>query len=70
MGKLKKSYTARVSVPVNSLRFLFDGHRINNNETPKQLEMESDDVIEVYQQQTGNDNPDGQRSRMRDYGPE
>ena len=53
-----------------SLRFLFDGRRINDDETPKALEMEQvrhwsiiislvdilihqDDVIEVYQEQTG-----------------
>ena len=33
--------------------FLFDGRRINDDETPKALEMEQDDVIEVYQEQTG-----------------
>ena len=43
----------RVGVPVSSLRFLFDGRRINDDETPKALEMEQDDVIEVYQEQTG-----------------
>merc|ERR1711935_194407 len=53
MGKLKKSYSERVGVPVSSLRFLLDGRRINDDETPKQLEMEQDDVIEVYQEQTG-----------------
>ena len=55
MGKLKKSYSERVGVPVTSLRFLFDGRRINDDETPKALEMEQDDVIEVYQEQTGGD---------------
>jgi small ubiquitin-related modifier len=55
MGKLKKSYAERVGVPVSSLRFLFDGRRINDDETPKALEMEQDDVIEVYQEQTGGD---------------
>merc|ERR1712244_138502 len=34
MGKLKKSYSERVGVPVSSLRFLFDGRRINDDETP------------------------------------
>merc|ERR1712048_519300 len=53
MGKLKKSYSERVGVPVSSLRFSFDGRRINDDETPKALEMEQDDVIEVYQEQTG-----------------
>ena len=45
MGKLKKSYSERVGVPILSLRFLFDGWRINDDETLKALEMEQDDVI-------------------------
>ncbi|XP_014674277.1 PREDICTED: putative small ubiquitin-related modifier 8 [Priapulus caudatus] len=40
-------------MPASSLRFLFDGRRINDDDTPKQLEMENEDVIEVYQEQTG-----------------
>jgi hypothetical protein len=32
-------------------RFLFDGKRINDDETPKLLEMEDNDSIEVYQEQ-------------------
>ncbi len=53
MGKLKKSYSDRQGVPVASLRFLFDGRRIDDSETPKALEMEDGDVIEVYQEQVG-----------------
>ncbi|KAI1731104.1 ubiquitin-2 like rad60 SUMO-like domain-containing protein [Ditylenchus destructor] len=53
MGKLKKSYAERTGVSVNTLRFLFDGRRINDEDTPKSLEMEEDDVIEVYQEQVG-----------------
>ncbi len=56
MGKLKKSYSERTGVAPSSLRFLFDGRRINDDETPKALEMEQDDVIEVYQEQTGGRN--------------
>ncbi|XP_012657590.1 small ubiquitin-related modifier 1 [Otolemur garnettii] len=40
-------------VPMNSLRFLFEGQRIADNHTPKELGMEEEDVIEVYQEQTG-----------------
>ena len=47
MGKLKKSYSKRVGIPVSSLRFLFNGRCINDDETPKVLEMKQDDVIEV-----------------------
>uniref|UniRef100_A0A914VZZ8 Small ubiquitin-related modifier n=1 Tax=Plectus sambesii TaxID=2011161 RepID=A0A914VZZ8_9BILA len=53
MGKLKKSYAERTGVAVSTLRFLFDGRRINDDDTPKSLEMEEDDVIEVYQEQVG-----------------
>ncbi|CAL2029932.1 hypothetical protein CAEBREN_11594 [Caenorhabditis brenneri] len=53
MAKLKKSYADRTGVSVSSLRFLFDGRRINDDDTPKTLEMEDDDVIEVYQEQLG-----------------
>lgn len=53
MSKIKKSYSERVGVPVTSLRFLFDGKRINDSDTPKQLEMEEEDTIEVYQEQQG-----------------
>lgn len=53
MAKLKKAYAERTGVAVTSLRFLFDGRRVNDDDTPKSLEMEEDDVIEVYQEQLG-----------------
>ena len=46
-------YCQRQGVPMNSLRFLFEGQRIADNHTPKELGMEEEDVIEVYQEQTG-----------------
>ncbi|RXM32105.1 Small ubiquitin-related modifier 1 [Acipenser ruthenus] len=53
LKKLKESYCQRQGVPMNSLRFLFEGQRIADNQTPKELGMEDEDVIEVYQEQTG-----------------
>ncbi|BES96664.1 small ubiquitin-related modifier-like [Nesidiocoris tenuis] len=53
MGKLKKSYSQRMGISVTSLRFLFDGRRISDEDSPKQLGMVDDDMIEVYQEQTG-----------------
>ena len=53
LGKLKKSYSDRQGVSVAALRFLFDGKRINDEDTPKSLEMEDGDSIEVYQEQVG-----------------
>ena len=53
MGKLKKSYSERVGASITSLRFLFDGKRINDEETPKSLEMESDCILDIYTEQSG-----------------
>ncbi|KAK5864338.1 hypothetical protein PBY51_015588 [Eleginops maclovinus] len=53
LKKLKESYSQRQSVPESTLRFLFEGQRIADNQTPKELGMEDEDVIEVYQKQTG-----------------
>ena len=52
MAKLKKSYSERLGVPNNSIRLLFDGNRIHDDDTPISLEMVHDDLIEVYQEQT------------------
>merc|ERR1711909_79868 len=68
MGKLKKSYSERVGVPITSLRFLFDGRRINDDENPKALEMEQDDVIEVYQEQTGGAGDDTEYVKLKVVG--
>ena len=56
LKKLKQAYADRQGVPLNSLRFLFDGQRIGDEMSPKQLEMEEGDVIEVYHEQTGGTN--------------
>ncbi|XP_014438347.1 small ubiquitin-related modifier 1-like [Tupaia chinensis] len=53
LKKLKESSCQRQGVPVNSLRFLFEGQRIADNHTPKEPGMEEEDVIEVYQEQIG-----------------
>ncbi|EGT57878.1 hypothetical protein CAEBREN_08029 [Caenorhabditis brenneri] len=53
MAKLKNSYASRTGAAVGTLRFLFDGTRLKDEDTPKSLEMEDDDVIEVYQEQLG-----------------
>ena len=38
---------------MDSLRFMYEGRRINDHDTPKELEMQNEDIIEVYQEQTG-----------------
>ncbi|KAF6385557.1 small ubiquitin like modifier 3 [Rhinolophus ferrumequinum] len=38
---------------MRQIRFRFDGQPINEADTPAQLEMEDEDTIDVFQQQTG-----------------
>ena len=47
MGKMKNAYSEKVGVAVTSLRFMFGGRRIGDNETAKSLGLQDDDVIEV-----------------------
>ena len=47
MGRLKRRYGELAGVPFSSLRFIFEGARFNDDETPKTLEMEQEEVIEV-----------------------
>jgi len=54
MIKLKLSFSKRVGIPISCLRFLFEGRRINDNDTPKSLDMVDEDIIEVLRAQTSN----------------
>jgi len=51
--RLKRSYCSKLGHQVDELRFVFDGHRITDDDTPKKLGMINDDVIEIYQERTG-----------------
>lgn len=53
LGRLKRSYCSKLGFQVEELRFVFDGHRITDDDTPKSLGMMNDDVIEIYQERTG-----------------
>ena len=45
MHQLKKLYSECTGVAVSSLRFLLDGRRINDEDTPKSLNMKNWDVV-------------------------
>jgi small ubiquitin-related modifier len=51
--KLMHAYCERNKQAQNTLRFTFDGTRMNDNDTPKSMDMEDNDTIEVFTQQTG-----------------
>uniref|UniRef100_A0A673V1E4 Ubiquitin-like domain-containing protein n=1 Tax=Suricata suricatta TaxID=37032 RepID=A0A673V1E4_SURSU len=51
-GEYVKLKVIGQDIPMNLLRFLLEGQRIADNHTPKELEMEEEDGVEVYQEQT------------------
>lgn len=51
--KLMYAYCDRTKLAQNTVRFTFDGSRINESDTPKTQDMEDGDTIEVFTQQTG-----------------
>ncbi|XP_034544824.1 small ubiquitin-related modifier 2 [Notolabrus celidotus] len=53
LSKLMKAYCERQGLTMRQIRFRFDGQPINETDTPSQLEMEDEDTIDVFQQQTG-----------------
>ena len=44
---LFRKYHEKMSAPMGSFRFLFDGYRIGDEDTPKKLEMENKDTIDA-----------------------
>ena len=47
LQKLMHVFCNRQGVATNSVRFVFDGNRVNETQTPEQLGMEDGDVIDV-----------------------
>ena len=45
--KLMEAYCARQSLQMEQIRFLFDGNRLRDTQTPDELDMEDDDVIDA-----------------------
>ncbi|KAJ7666672.1 ubiquitin-related domain-containing protein [Mycena polygramma] len=52
-SKVQKIYASKVGKDVSSIRFLYNGAQINDNETPSSLEMEDNDTIDVMVEQVG-----------------
>lgn len=48
MQKLFERYASLVGVQASCLRFLLDGYRVNAMDTPRDLNIENDDVMEAY----------------------
>ncbi|KAH8801904.1 ubiquitin-like protein [Flagelloscypha sp. PMI_526] len=44
LSKLQGAYASKVGKDVNSIRFLYEGNRINDDDTPSSLDMEEGEV--------------------------
>lgn len=53
LAKLMNAYCQRQGLALGSVRFLFDGIRLTQHQTPGELDMEDGDVIDVMVEQEG-----------------
>eukprot|EP01121_Diplochlamys_sp_Union-15-3_P000506 TRINITY_DN10443_c0_g5_i1.p1 TRINITY_DN10443_c0_g5~~TRINITY_DN10443_c0_g5_i1.p1 ORF type:complete len:114 (-),score=29.78 TRINITY_DN10443_c0_g5_i1:97-399(-) len=53
LKKLMEAYCSRQGIDPNSIRFLWEGQRLREEQTPKELGMEDNDVIDAVLMQTG-----------------
>jgi small ubiquitin-related modifier len=52
-AKVFQSYSEKVGIPVESLRIMFDGNRVQDTDTPQSLGLEEEDTLDVYVYQIG-----------------
>ncbi|CDK26888.1 unnamed protein product [Kuraishia capsulata CBS 1993] len=53
LKRLMDAFCKRQGKPPGSLRFLYDGVRVEDTNTPEDLDMEEGDSIEAHREQTG-----------------
>jgi len=53
LSKLQLAYAQKIGKDVGTIRFLYDGDRINEEDTPQSLDMEENDAIDVMVEQVG-----------------
>ncbi|KAH7102439.1 ubiquitin-like protein [Auriculariales sp. MPI-PUGE-AT-0066] len=53
LSKLQGAYANKVGKDVSSIRFLYEGNRLNDDDTPHTLDMEDGDTIDVMVEQVG-----------------
>ncbi|KAI8138533.1 ubiquitin-related domain-containing protein [Fennellomyces sp. T-0311] len=53
LRKLMDAYCERQGKSLDSVRFLYDGHRVLATDTPQRLDMDDGDTIDVMVEQIG-----------------
>ncbi|RFU30005.1 hypothetical protein B7463_g6334, partial [Scytalidium lignicola] len=56
LKKLMDAFCERQGKAPNSVRFLFDGSRVQPTDSPESLDMQDGDCLEVHQEQIGGAN--------------
>ena len=56
--KMKKTFCGENRIKVSSVRFVFEGERIHEDETPESLGIKNGDIIEVFTMMTGGGRPE------------
>ena len=57
-GKVFDAYCDRQSLARNTVRFLFEGTRVQDTDTPESLDLEDGDMIQAMLEQVGGDGSD------------
>jgi hypothetical protein len=53
MNKLFRAYSINKGVALGSVRFIFDGRRLHDDDTPAKVDIEDGDAIDVAMEQVG-----------------
>nr|QWF36707.1 recoded SUMO-GyrA-CBG fusion construct [Cloning vector pBAD_SUMO-3.GS-GyrA-CBD] len=62
LRRLMEAFAKRQGKEMDSLRFLYDGIRIQADQTPEDLDMEDNDIIEAHREQIGGGSGSGSGS--------
>jgi small ubiquitin-related modifier len=53
MHKIFQAYAAQIGTQASQLKFIYDGERLKETDSPKMLEMEDNDEIQAVLEQVG-----------------
>ena len=53
MSKIFEAYAQRRGVAANALRFMLDGQRVTENQTPDELDIQDGDQLDAVTEQVG-----------------
>ena len=67
LGTVMHAYCNRLKIPINSVRFLFDGNRINEGLLVSQAGLEQDDIIDVQEAMEGGGGLQRRTAASRDF---